>query len=265
MGKATVAFRSKPISARSQQLKTTQWKPPGSFRFFDLPPELRRHILEHLVQDPATAHRYVLALFLTCERLYSEAAALYYHEVVLDITHRMRPDPFLTGPSTRISPRSYVRTLSIHFYISERIHRFYTLYGPALRDMVEHGTLQRLELEIHSRFPAEDFWGGDSDTDLASEVLVKNKSKGKEILAPRFAIEHPFQSFLKFLQDANVPQLRLYVYAFDHHPFWCRFHRAHSSESCGGEWKGKTKMLKIKWKDVVTILGGARIMKNCTT
>ncbi|KAK9780996.1 hypothetical protein AB5N19_07473 [Seiridium cardinale] len=263
MGKATVAFRSKPISSRLQQLKTTRWKPPGPFRFFDLPPELRRHVLEMLAQ--VNAHRDVLSLFLTCERMYSEAASIFYQEVVLNtLLSPGKPDPFLAGPATRICARRHTRIMSIQFRIREHAHLFYARYGPALRDMVEHGALRRLELQIHSLFPSADFWGGDGD-DLAQEFELVGRRKGKQTMAPRFVTEPPFQSFLKFLRDANVPQLRLYVEALDHHQFWCQFHRAHASGgNCEGEWKGKAKMLKVNWKQVVQAFKGARAVGTST-
>lgn len=249
MGKATVAFRSKPISSRSGQLRPVQRRPPGTFRFFDLPPELRHHILEILVRDLKTAHKDILSLFLTCERLYSETASLFYHEVVLDTTRsRGKPDPFLSGPATRISPRRHVRTLSIYFYIKEHTHLFYTRYRSAIRDMAERGTLHRLELEIHSCFPSADFWGSGDEADID----FVTKRPGKEVSGPRFVAEPSFQSFLKFLHDAKVPQLRLYVDAADHQLFWCQFHRTPASgRVCDGEWKGKTKMLKINWKQLI--------------
>lgn len=258
MGKATLAFRSKPVSSRSHRLNTARWKPSGSFPFFDLPPELRRQILENLVQDLTTSHNDVLSLFLTCARLYSETASLFYYEVVLDTTRsRGKPDSFLTGPSTRINPRRHVRTLTIQFYIRDHSHLFYSRYGLVIRDMVEHGNLQRLELEIHSAFPSADFWGnGDQSTE---EIEFFSKRKGKGLAGPRFVAEPPFQSFLRFLKDANVPQLRLYVASYDHHPFWCQFHRAHASgEDCDGDWVGKSKRLKLNWKQMNQIFKGVR-------
>jgi hypothetical protein len=265
MRKATVAFRSKPIS-RSQQLKTAQWKPTGPFRFFDLPPEIRHQVLKALVQDLTTAHADVLNLFLTCARLYSETASLFYYEVVLNTTRSMgKPDPFLIGSTTRITPRRHVRTLTIQFYLQEHMHLFYSRYGPALRDMAQQGTLQRLELEIHSCFPSADFWGGGgSDGDASAQVFeLVGKRKGKELLAPRFVAEPPFQSFLKFLKDADVPQLRLRVDAYDHHQIWCRFHRQHTSgNKCEGEWKGKARMLKVDLKQVIQTFRGARLLNH---
>lgn len=256
MGKATIAFRSKPISSRSGQLKPVQWKPSGPFRFFDLPPELRRRILEDVIQELTTGRKDVLSLFLTCERLHSETASLFYNEVVIDTTRcRGKADPFLIGRATRISPRRHVKVLSIQFHVKEYAHFFYARYAAPIQDMVEHGVLRRLQLEIHSQFPSADFWGhGDDD-----HVDFITKRNGMELSGPRFVAEKPFQSFLKFLRDTKVFQLRIYVEASDHHPFWCPFHRAPTAGAiCDGEWKGKTKMLKINWKQVIKIFIGVR-------
>ncbi|KAI1866535.1 hypothetical protein JX265_007836 [Neoarthrinium moseri] len=262
MGKASIAFRSKPITSRSQQAKPPKRSSPGCFRFFDLPAEIRVHILGLLIHDPATSPRDVVRVFLACQRLFSEAAALFYHEVVLDTTRSGgKPDHFLVGALTRVSPRQHVRTLNVQFYIKDHAHLFYERYRPALRDMVEHGRLRCLDLEIHSRFPSADFWGGDLDKHTQDFRFLVGRRKDREVVAPLFVSKPPFQSFLKFLKDANVPELRLYVDSLDHHAFWCAFHRLHASgQECNGEWKGKARMLKVRWKDVVTAFRGAQVI-----
>ncbi|KAI0137105.1 hypothetical protein BJ170DRAFT_44052 [Xylariales sp. AK1849] len=261
MVRANIAFRSKPITSRSHQSKTTKWQPSGPFRFFDLPPELRNAIFRLLIDDWATAYKDVLHLFLTCEQLYSEAASLFYQEVVLDNTRsRGKLDPFLAGHPTRVSPRRHVRKLNIKFHLKDHIHLFYEKYGPALRDMTDQGNLQHLELEIRGRFPSTDFWGGDPAVFSEEVRLVAGKRREREFFAPLFVAKAPFQSFLKFLKDSNIPHLSLYVDSFDHHKFWCPFHRTHpSGEECEGVWIGKAALLKVQWRKAVNTLRGAHV------
>ncbi|KAH8675533.1 hypothetical protein BX600DRAFT_452908 [Xylariales sp. PMI_506] len=277
MVKATIAFRSKPISSRLPQTRPTKPQALGPFRYFDLPPELRNDILTFLIQG-SDLHRDVLHLFLTSKRMYSEAASIFYYEVILDTTQSQgRPDLFLTGPTSLVSPRRHVHSLRIMFYVKDHIHLFHELYAGAIKDMVERGRLQHLHLCIASRFPSSDFWGGvGAGGGYAEEVKVillsssgasggvgKKGQQDKEITAPIFVTKPPFQNFLRFLAEAQVQQLRLFVDGLDHHQFWCRFHRAHpSGRQCNGEWKGKARTLRIKWKEAVACLRGAQLAKQ---
>jgi hypothetical protein len=263
MGKANVAFRSKPITARNQQAKKPVWEPPGMFHFFGLPPELRTHIF-HLFFDN---HKFtgVLSLLLTSRRMYFEVAAMVYREVLLDATSsRGLPDPRLTGTLTRMAPRRHVEHLIIKFYIKDHVHLFYEQYRDAIKDMAEHGNLKFLQLEVHSRFPSTEYWG---TLDWWSEDhwLATGKKKDRQVRAPLFVAEAPFQSFLKFLAETKVPHLQLSVDAQDHYQFWCPFHPSPpSGDKCGGEWREKDgpAMLTVNWKGVVKVFSGAQIVKK---
>lgn len=257
-----IAFRSKPLSGRMQQLKTTTapWKPRGAFRFFDLPPEIRRKILEGFVQDERTSHRDVLNLFYTCGTLYAEAAELYFHEVLEDTTSsKGRPAPFLTGACSRIRARRYVRNLTIEFELQDHMHLFSERYAASVRDMVDHGKLERLHLVISTHFPSSAFWGGDPMDMMYDEKLLGTRPGQPDLVAPRFVAEPAFQGFLEFLRGAKVKQMDVVVDAYDHHWVWCPFHRKDpEGRPCNGNWKSPGRLLVVDWKKAVNAMLGLR-------
>ncbi|KAI1500280.1 hypothetical protein F5X99DRAFT_252404 [Biscogniauxia marginata] len=240
----------------------SKWKPQGPFRFLDLPPELRAHILELAILD-WMSHKDVVNLFLTCRRLYAEAASMFYHEVLLDNTQlRGSADPFLTGTLNQLSPRLHVRSLIIRFCLEDQIRSFKDLYADALRAMVDQGNLRSLRLEVESKFPSDDFWGESSGDDLfCDEVkLLDGKGRDIEIWAPSFVTTTAFQGFLRFLKNSGIPKMTLYVEAEEHNKLWCPFHRVHASGSpCTGEWQGKARLLKVDRKKLVRTLVGAQV------
>lgn len=251
----------------------------------------------------------VLSLFLTSARMYREAASIFYQDVRVSLEDAngrgggggsgssscgsgsssgsgSGADPFLVvgDPGARnvlAPPRRLVRCLTIAFLLppGNHVHLLRERYGPALRDMVENGELERLRLEVGSRFPAADFWGGgygygdsdgngdgDDDDEEEVRVLLGGKREGAEIRAPRFVTRAPFQGFLALLGELPVPRLALYVDARDHGGFWCAFHRPRPSGArCDGAWGGRRKLLKIRWRDAVDVLGGARVAAAPTT
>ncbi|KAI1444074.1 hypothetical protein F5Y02DRAFT_419391 [Annulohypoxylon stygium] len=256
-GSRSIAFRPKP----SQKTYTPPkcWK--GPFQFFELPPELRDHILKLVILDWDVHDKDIIHLFLTCQRLYSEAAAIFYREVYLDnMSLRGTADPFLTGAITRVAPRQFVQTLTIRFAIKDQIYLFGESYGSALREMAEGGKLQRLQLEIGSRFPNWEFWGIEDDTFTCEDIRVVGKQGEPLVIkAPRFITKTPFQNFLKFLEESKIPKIAIYVDANDHSKFWCLFHRAHpSGKRCEGEWKGNLRVLRVQWQALVKFLKGAQ-------
>ncbi|KAK6839814.1 hypothetical protein PG989_015821 [Apiospora arundinis] len=310
----TARNRTKP---GNKQEKKKQFRRKGIFPFFDLPFELRHQILKlALLQDTATttnsksltspsssscsapqSYQQALSLFLASRWLYEEAAAIFYHDVVLDTrasssssnvkNKEGTPTPFLVRSLT---PRLYVRTLRIRFYIKEHhLGLFHGVYGPILRDMAQNGRLEHLILEIGYPFPSPGFWGGgvsrasdDEDYENADPFhddvrLIAGKhqrKKSRELYAPLFVTQAPFQGFLKMLyENSNITtslplpspssmKITVYLEAADHPPFWCAFHRAHpSGEDCGGSWPGSggnSQLLKIRWKDLVKTFAGAQ-------
>ncbi|KAI1209719.1 uncharacterized protein F4807DRAFT_426010 [Annulohypoxylon truncatum] len=259
-GSRSIALRPKP--AQKTYTPPKCWN--GPFEFFNLPPELRDHILELIILDWDTHNRDIVHLFLTCHRIYAEAAAIFYREVYLDNMHlRGTADPFLTGTITRVAPRQYVQTLTIRFAMKDQIYLFGESYGSALREMVEEGKLQRLQLEIGSRFPNFEFWGIEDETSSCDDIRVTGKQGEKLVIsAPRYITKTPFQNFLKFLEESNIPKIVLYVDADDHSKFWCLFHRAHpSGKRCEGEWISATRVLRIQWQSLVKVLKGAQPVK----
>ncbi len=305
MSRANVAFRSSRSHARVlrdlalRQKKKNRPRPhdsstststststsvssdgSGPFPFFRLPPELRAEILALVLADEGAPHRDVLGLFLACGRMYREAASIFYHDVCLDNTQsRGIADPFLAGggggggpasAASALTPRRFVRRLTISFFLRGHVHLFAESYGPALRDMAENGRLEHLRLEIGSAFPAAGFWGGGGGGDNDVRILLRappatgkkgsGQGTGEIYHAPRFVTRPPFQGFLRLLPELGIPEVRLYVSAEDHHGFWCAFHREHpSGAACGGEWKGGAKFLRIRWKAAVRALKGARV------
>ncbi|ORY62394.1 uncharacterized protein BCR38DRAFT_475764 [Pseudomassariella vexata] len=259
LSRRKVAFRRKPGTTHIQPKNKHRWHPVEPFRFLDLAPELRIAILKVVLLD--FDPKDVINLFLTCHKVYDEAAAIFYYEVLLDNTQsRAIADPFLSRPLTSVTSRRYVRNLVMKFHIREYIHLFQETYGPALRDMVREGNLQHLRLEISPRFPSADFWGG---TRCASEDDYQITAGNTVVLTPLFVTQPPFQSFLKFLNESNIPQITLYVNGEDHHRFWCPFHAAHAKgKECKGEWPGKRGLLRIKWKRVVKVLKDAQMVKT---
>ena len=135
------------------------------------------------------------------------------------------------------------------------------LYGPILTHMAEKGKLHHLTLQLGHEFPWANFWGGDSDAPdpFCDEVPVQvGKRHEREILAPLFVTREPFQAFLKLLGTASFPKLSVYLEAADHPQFWCAFHRTHATGKCEGTWRGKSRTLKLRWKDMVQSLAGAQ-------
>ncbi|KAI1104592.1 hypothetical protein F4804DRAFT_182119 [Jackrogersella minutella] len=256
-GSRSIANRPKPFQKPYTPPKC--WK--GPFRLFDLPPELRDHILRILILDEDVTHKDIVHLFLTCQSVYAEAASIFYQEVYLDnMQLRGMADPFLTGALTRVAPRQYVRTLTIKFSMKDQIYLFGESYGTALQEMADEGKLQHLQLEIGNRFPSYEFWGWEEEFFAYDDIRVSDFSKGIKtvIKAPRFITRPPFQNFLKFLEESRIPKIVLYIEANDHSKFWCLFHRAHpSGKECEGDWKGTARVLKIQCSSLVKALKGA--------
>ncbi|XXH03060.1 hypothetical protein Hte_009450 [Hypoxylon texense] len=256
-GSRSIAFRPKP--AGSTQVPPKRRTAP--FRFLDLPPELRDHIIEIILRD---AHEDVLHLFLTCQQIYAATASLFYHHVSIQLRDDIHP--LLLGSLTRVSARQNVQNLRIRFTMKESESFLDRLYGTTLREMAEKGSLQQLRIEIGSCFPNDEFWGWDESYGYG-DIRI-GPGKGQVILAPLFVTKPWFQSFVTFLGDVKALKISLYVDAEDHDNFWCMFHRAHSSgEKCDGWWKGKSQALKIHRSSLVKTLKGATlatpVQKEC--
>ncbi|KAI8963621.1 hypothetical protein F5Y11DRAFT_140019 [Daldinia sp. FL1419] len=255
-GSKSIAFRSKTQTPKYSPAK--YWN--GPFRFLDLPPELRDHILRLILLDWDSTSKDAVRLFLTNKWIYTEAASIFFYEVLLNNMHlKGTPDPFLAGSLTAVSPRLHVRNLIIKFLMKEQVYLFGEVYGTALREMASRGKLRNLRLEIGSRFPCHEFWGYEDELFVYEDVrIVTGKGKGTVIKAPPFVTKKPFQSFLGFLEDSGIPKVTLFVDAYDHSKFWCPFHRSHrSGKMCDGEWNGNARVLKIHCSRLVKALKGA--------
>ncbi|KAI1138237.1 hypothetical protein F5Y05DRAFT_55338 [Hypoxylon sp. FL0543] len=258
-GSRSIALRPKlHKNLRADHVITKYWT--GPFRFFDLPPELRDHILRLALSDATTSGRVIGNLLLTSQRIYAEAASIFYSKVSLEIEIAER---FLTGSLTRVAPRQFVRNLTMRFEIKNQIELFGESYGTALNEMAEEGQLQHLRLEVKNCFPSCEFWGYEDCLTAQDSIRVPNV-KGNEILlsAPHFLTDTPFQSFLRFLDESKIPKITLWVDAMDHSNFWCPFHRVHpKGRKCDGEWKGSARLLKIHRSNLVKALRGAEAIK----
>ncbi|KAF7516243.1 hypothetical protein G7054_g14234 [Neopestalotiopsis clavispora] len=282
-GATPIAFRRKPISGRVPvRNKQSQWKPKGIFRFLDLPAELRHLILEYLVEDSRASHRHVVGLLSACRQLYRETAELCYRNVT-EIPCANYPDKpcrnLVARTYTDYMQRLYIRHLTIEFDLVWHMHNFQSRYAASFQDMVTRGKLTHLTLEIQGRpFPSSHFWGGrDADGDHGGDgpdgvelvpagTSSSSRRKGQQppivVMAPRWVAGSGFQSFLQFLREATVPEIRLLVDAYNHHAFWCPFHRQHSNKrvACDGEWKGKQRRtLRVDWAQAVKALQGLRL------
>ncbi|KAI2616047.1 hypothetical protein GGR54DRAFT_247513 [Hypoxylon sp. NC1633] len=256
-GRRPNTVRQRP--SRVSQLPVTTWT--GSFRFFDLAPELRDHILRLLILGWDSAQKDCVSLFLTCHRLYAEAAEIFYSDVLLDNMHlKGTPDPFLVAPLTSVAPRPYVRNLTIRFTLKEQIYLFGESYGAALSEMNEKGKLRNLRLEIGNPFPSSEFWGYMEEiTSHENVCMVGGRAKGSVHKVPRIVTRTPFQNFLKFLEESNIPKISLFVDAHDHAPFWCVFHAPHPlGLICDGRYRGSTRVLKIPIAMLIESLKGAQ-------
>ncbi|KAI1155845.1 hypothetical protein F4825DRAFT_383247 [Nemania diffusa] len=269
-GSRSIALRPKPSYQQSAAAAAaTRWKPRGPFRLFNLPPELRYQILSSALLD-CEERVQVLQIFLVSRRLYAEAAEIFYHDTLLDITDRTSPPGLLAEPLTPLSPRLHVCTVDLKISLQSNLSSFNEFYVPPLREMAEHGNLRTLRLEIDSRFPRIDFWTdhwSDADEEFCdTEVPLRiGPEASPNYLGPAFLAAQPFQTFLDFLSDPRVPEVLLYISSADHYPFWCAFHRRLSSKlglPCnGGSWRGKSTRLRINQKLFLPLFRNAQAMQ----
>ncbi|KAI0977004.1 hypothetical protein F4678DRAFT_415359 [Xylaria arbuscula] len=262
-GSKSIASRPKPSH---QQSTATKWRPRGSFRLFDLPPELRTQVL-NLALLECDEQNQVLRIFLASRRLYTEAAEIFYHDISLDITDRKQPPGLLAEPITPLSPRLHVRTMDLKIWPNTNLRSFNDIYVPLLREMADQGSLHSLHLEVNGQDPWVDFfidWSGNDDFDDAEVPLLVGPDKNIEYMGPAFLGSQPFQDFLGFLSDPRIPKVVLYTSSDDHYEFWCDFHRKRSSKPTlpcdGGSWRGKSARLKVNQKHLVRRFRDARIM-----
>ncbi|KAI1298529.1 hypothetical protein F5Y03DRAFT_267771 [Xylaria venustula] len=265
-GSKSIASRPKPSH---QQSTPTKWRPRGSFRLFDLPPELRTQVLDLALLDCEEQFQ-VLKIFLASRRLYSEAAEIFYHDISLDITDRKQPPGLLAGPITPLSPRLHVRTMDLKIWPNTNLRSFNEVYVPLLREMADQGTLHTLHLEVNGQDPWVDFfmddWSGDDGFDDTEVPLLLGPDRSIEYLGPAFLAAQPFQTFLEFLSDPRIPKVVLYTSSDDHYHFWCDFHRKLSSKlrlPCdGGSWRGKSARLRVNQKHLIRRFRDARIVPS---
>ncbi|KAI3318528.1 hypothetical protein HD806DRAFT_312934 [Xylariaceae sp. AK1471] len=260
-GSKSIALRPRPSL---QQPAANKVRSRAPFRLFDLPPELRTQILNLALLD-CKEHKHVLQIFLACQRLYTEAADIFYHDIWLDITERTSPPGLLTEPMTPLSPRLHVRTMVLKLYLKHNLRSFNELYVSILREMADQGNLHTLQLEVDGRFPGLDFWTdhwSDDEDFCETEIPLLVGAETKiEYSAPAFVVARPFQTFLDFLSDPRIPKVLLYTASTDHYRFWCLFHRktSKSGHSCNdGSWCGKSKRLKVNQKYLLKVFHNAQ-------
>ncbi|KAI0186345.1 hypothetical protein EV127DRAFT_411294 [Xylaria flabelliformis] len=264
-GSKSIALRPKPSHRLSS---TAKWKSRGPFRLFDLPPELRAQIFNLALLD-CEEQVQVLQIFLVSQRLYAEAAEIFYHHIWLDLTDRTEPPGLLAGPVTPLSPRLHVRTMDLKIYPKNNIRSFNEFYVPLLREMAAQGSLHTLRLEINGRFPRLDFWTdhwSDDEEFCETEIpLLIGPETNINYSGPAFLATQPFQTFLDFISDPRIPKVMLYISSADHYKFWCECHRKFSSQHklpcVGGSWGGKSKRLRVNQKHLLRLFRNVRAVQ----
>ncbi|KAI0545551.1 hypothetical protein F4679DRAFT_576084 [Xylaria curta] len=239
------------------------------FRFFELPAELRTHILSHLMISkygvvlynctrfgPTARDRItVINIFLVNIQMYQEASAIFYGQnrfILNGQSHRL--PGHLTKPGGFLSPqgqdaRRRVHTLSL--YLTRVGGEFEDILSPALSDMILYGTLRRLKIclgppSYQPRTPGPDI-----------DMMTRS----------------PFQALLYLLADPDLQHVELCVWKV-HWAIFCPFHEKlelatkgkSSTEVVGDDRlatiRGHSDWVQLDWEKMVDLLGSCtRIAK----
>ncbi|KAI0103444.1 hypothetical protein F4814DRAFT_97756 [Daldinia grandis] len=197
-----------------------------TFRFLDLPPELRNAILSHLlVSDfPIILHHttlfapsasvsgsaYFLDVFLVNTQMYQEASAIFYSQNRFTLNAQSHRLPVhLTSRGGFLSEegqdaRRRVRNLTLH--LTRVGGEFERVLGPALSDMVLSGRLRELRLRM-----GPPSWRG-----------------ANRMPDPDMVQRPPFQALLRLLADPYLEKVELLAWKV-HLTIFCPFHRKTSS------------------------------------
>lgn len=212
------------------------------FRFFDLPAELRREILEYIVIFPIGIRTHSLEevsadapeepspegwepfvedlpmaltdLFLVCSQMFNEASAVFYGSNVFraDLGNRkVYRDLTRDGGLLSAERRDIRRRIgTLHMGLRRLSGDFETVIAPALTDMILCGSLRNLKVMI-----------GVQDTG-AHAALGYNTNPTPDQAAVSLARTSPFQALLRLLADPDLESIELSVGKI-HWSIWCPY------------------------------------------
>ncbi|KAI0158197.1 hypothetical protein GGR57DRAFT_38827 [Xylariaceae sp. FL1272] len=240
----------------------------STFRFFDLPAELRTNILSHLLVSkkgvvlhnrtlfgsPVDKYLYILCIFLVNVQMYQEASAIFYNQnqFVLNAqshrlpTHLKSPGGFLSQGGQ--DGRRRVHTLAL--LLTRVGGEFEDILAPAISDMILRGSLRRLKIC------------------LGPPTSHPTKGPGCNILS-----RSPFKALLRLLADPDLHHVELLVWKV-HWAAFCPYHgdagivpktklAFESVDSAGlATMRGSSDWIKLDWGTMACALGtGQRIVK----
>jgi hypothetical protein len=243
--------------------------PVSSFRFFDLPAELRIKILSYLLIsdgvllfkrdrfDPRPYERVkIIYIFLVNVQMYQEASAIFYEQnrFILDgHGHRLPGD--LTKPDGFLSPQGHdarqrVRTLDL--YLTRVGGEFETKLAPIISRMILSGRLR--QLKIH----------------LSPPSSPRARISGPDV---NMMARTPFQALFSLLSDPDLEHVEMCVWNV-HWVVFCPFHGESDLTTKGdalrevvdnhglARARGSPGWIRLDWKAMVHKFGtNKRIMK----
>lgn len=193
--------------------------PVSSFRFFDLPAELRIKILSYLLisngvflfnrdrfDSGAWGRVKIIYIFLVNVQMYQEASAIFYGQNRFILNgHGHRLPGYLTKPDGFLSPQGHdarqrVRTLDL--YLTRIGGEFETKLAPIISGMILSGRLR--QLKIHLSPPS---------------------SHHARVYGPNVNMmaRTPFQALFSLLSDPDLEHVEMCVWKV-HWVVFCPFH-----------------------------------------
>ncbi|KAH8589095.1 hypothetical protein B0O99DRAFT_637672 [Bisporella sp. PMI_857] len=248
--------------------------------FASLPPKLKKVILQSAIcpgeplvlgRDAHEPYRKdAVALFLTSKQMYKDAASVFYSHIQINSwSFSGLAERFFTGT---LSPRNWVRKLSIRFQVKDDISQFETLFPAPLRSMLEHGDLQELEVIIGTKAPRKTLFGSPSPDNFQMARLQVGENKDQELVGFMFVTEAPFQGLLHLLGDPRFKAVTMWIEALYHLGCWCPFHAQDAETECSlyegfrpllrEDFGGDMPLLVLDWKRMVKTFLGAKVLKR---
>jgi hypothetical protein len=224
--------------------------------YFDLPMEIREHILGYICFFPSHVRvtsypqsdvPIPLNLFLSHPILYREASRIFYSLNVFSIDlsllsrtegrSMLQNSNFIFG---NVSARRRICHLDIRFGRPTKAFQDYLC--PAVADMILRGSLTKLHMTI---LPSSvDIF----NLALSREGLLINDGHNARRDSSPLGTK-PYLTVLKLLADPDLQQSLLWVHPI-HRPFWCAFH---DGIVCG--WMGGSddnrKVIPIDWRALI--------------
>lgn len=243
--------------------------PVSSFRFFDLPAELRTNILsyllisngvtpfDHTLFDPKPDEEVkIIYIFLVNVQMYQEASAIFYgqNRFILNCQGHRLPG-FLTGPGGFLSPQRHDtrrRVQTLDLYLTRIGGEFETNLAPIISDMILSGRLRRLKIYLSP--PRSNY--------------AKTSGLNVNVMA-----RTPFQALFNLLSDPDLQHVEMCVWKV-HWVVFCPFHDEANLATKGkpsrevidsfglARVEGRSDWIQIDWEAMVHKFGtNNRIMK----